>query len=283
MASTTPWPPPGGDQVFIDKVSGKLPRRPELDRALLVARAGEQLVVTKLDRRWLLVGAWVLVLAQVGATLVAVIAVTQVSDLTFSDRLAEIGDWVVGGTLTLAATAGLVAVQAYAAATGLPDLKFRITLTDSEANQPILLTDMHQRGIVKVRREQLAEGSIALDNLGSYSARNPAVVIRFERMGIAENEYSNDRRLWVPIEHGPLGISAIQWDGGSDYSIHGHSKRVLPINLMSLAWVLSEDQPSLTVELLAEGYTRPPVNVPVCLVTPGMPPPQLGTPPMEWL
>jgi len=53
-------------------------------------------------RRWLLVGAWVLVLAQVGATLVAVIAVTQVSDLTFSDRLAEIGDWVVGGTLTLA-------------------------------------------------------------------------------------------------------------------------------------------------------------------------------------
>lgn len=30
--------------------SGKLARRPELDRALLVARAGDQLVVTKLDR-----------------------------------------------------------------------------------------------------------------------------------------------------------------------------------------------------------------------------------------
>ena len=38
------------DQVFIDKASGKLARRPELDRALLVARAGDQLVVTKLDR-----------------------------------------------------------------------------------------------------------------------------------------------------------------------------------------------------------------------------------------
>jgi len=36
--------------VFIDKASGKLARRPELDRALLVARAGDQLVVTKLDR-----------------------------------------------------------------------------------------------------------------------------------------------------------------------------------------------------------------------------------------
>jgi DNA invertase Pin-like site-specific DNA recombinase len=40
----------GCDQVFIDKASGKLGRRPELDRALLVARAGDQLVVTKLDR-----------------------------------------------------------------------------------------------------------------------------------------------------------------------------------------------------------------------------------------
>ena len=41
----------GCDQVFIDKASGKLARRPELDRALLSAnRKGDQLVITKLDR-----------------------------------------------------------------------------------------------------------------------------------------------------------------------------------------------------------------------------------------
>jgi DNA invertase Pin-like site-specific DNA recombinase len=40
----------GCDHVFIDKASGKLARRLELDRAQLVARAGDQLVVTKLDR-----------------------------------------------------------------------------------------------------------------------------------------------------------------------------------------------------------------------------------------
>src|SRR6266542_5048935 len=40
----------GCEEVFIDKASGKLAWRPELDRALLVARAGDQLVVTKLDR-----------------------------------------------------------------------------------------------------------------------------------------------------------------------------------------------------------------------------------------
>ena len=41
----------GCDEVFIDEISGTLARRPELDRALLSAnRAGDQLVVTKLDR-----------------------------------------------------------------------------------------------------------------------------------------------------------------------------------------------------------------------------------------
>jgi hypothetical protein len=41
----------GCDEVFIDKASGKLARRPELDRALLSAnRTGDQLVITKLGR-----------------------------------------------------------------------------------------------------------------------------------------------------------------------------------------------------------------------------------------
>ena len=40
----------GCERVFIDKASGKLARRPELDNALHAARAGDQLVITKLDR-----------------------------------------------------------------------------------------------------------------------------------------------------------------------------------------------------------------------------------------
>jgi DNA invertase Pin-like site-specific DNA recombinase len=41
----------GCDPIYIDRASGKLASRPELDKALLSAnRAGDQLVVTKLDR-----------------------------------------------------------------------------------------------------------------------------------------------------------------------------------------------------------------------------------------
>jgi DNA invertase Pin-like site-specific DNA recombinase len=41
----------GCDEVFVDKASGKLTSRPELDKALMVAaRTGDQLIITKLDR-----------------------------------------------------------------------------------------------------------------------------------------------------------------------------------------------------------------------------------------
>ncbi len=40
----------GCDEVFVDKASGKLASRPKLDEALRISRAGDQLVVTKLDR-----------------------------------------------------------------------------------------------------------------------------------------------------------------------------------------------------------------------------------------
>jgi hypothetical protein len=40
----------GCDEVLVDKASGKLARRLELDKVLLRMRAGDQLVITKLDR-----------------------------------------------------------------------------------------------------------------------------------------------------------------------------------------------------------------------------------------
>lgn len=40
----------GCEQVFTDKASGMLARRPGLEKALMIARRGDQIVVTKLDR-----------------------------------------------------------------------------------------------------------------------------------------------------------------------------------------------------------------------------------------
>jgi len=40
----------GCDPVFVDKASGTLASRPELDKALIAARGGDEFVITKLDR-----------------------------------------------------------------------------------------------------------------------------------------------------------------------------------------------------------------------------------------
>lgn len=40
----------GCDRIFVDKLSGKLASRPELDKALVMAREGDEFVITKLDR-----------------------------------------------------------------------------------------------------------------------------------------------------------------------------------------------------------------------------------------
>lgn len=40
----------GCERIFIDKLSGKLASRPELDTALAVAREGDEFTITKLDR-----------------------------------------------------------------------------------------------------------------------------------------------------------------------------------------------------------------------------------------
>lgn len=40
----------GCDQIYVDKASGKLASRPELDKALIAAREGDEFVITKLDR-----------------------------------------------------------------------------------------------------------------------------------------------------------------------------------------------------------------------------------------
>lgn len=57
---------------------------------------------------------------------VAVLAIVISLLAPSPDRLAEIGDWLAAGTFVLAAVAGLVALQAYASATGPPRLEFQM-------------------------------------------------------------------------------------------------------------------------------------------------------------
>jgi hypothetical protein len=59
------------------------------------------------------------------------------------------------------------------------------------------------------------------------------------------------------------GITIVQWDGGSTYSIHGHSTRRLPdLQFSNLWYIPGGGKPAITFEILAEGY-RKEITLPV--------------------
>ena len=59
------------------------------------------------------------------------------------------------------------------------------------------------------------------------------------------------------------GITAMQWDGGPSYSIHGHSTRRLPNLFLTNLWAISDlGTPALVFEILADGY-RKEITLPV--------------------
>jgi len=192
-----------------------------------------------------------------GTVLTVLIIVLIWSSSKHDDRLAVISNWLGAGTLALAVFAGLVALRAYAVATGPPDLKFKVQFADLPPN--VLTIARESRDLHGSVAGEISQTSISLHNTSKYSARNPAVIVRLHNAGIRQEHYAVDGRWtqidWTDIGGGIKNFTAIQWDGGPMRSIHGGMKRRLPmLNLQGLHRV--GEMPTLTVELLAEGYIR---------------------------
>jgi hypothetical protein len=224
---------------------------------------------SRVQRRLLLGTYSVLLLAVAGGT--AAVAVTLLSSHGGSaDHLAEVGDAFAGGTLLLALLAGAVAVQAYAYASGLPRLMFQVQFEFSEPNKPVFQAELEDNGWTKARDFKQTTGRVILRNVSAYSARNPAVVARLHGMAFL-GQGNSMRKNWTTIVFvNTVGATAIQWDGGPAYSIHGHSTRHIPLDLSKLWHIPAWGVPSITFELLAEGYRRV-VNVPVDFTLDGHP------------
>jgi hypothetical protein len=180
------------------------------------------------------------------------------------DRLAETGDFLAGGTLALALIAGIVALHAFAAATGLPELQFQIIFPFSHPNRPIFRAEHNLQGNLQIAAPlKQAYPAIRVQNTSGYSARNPAVIIRLQGMAFKP---SSERQGWDEIDFVPqAGVTAVQWDGG-DHSVHGNSERRLPpLALTELAALPPLGELILRIELLADGYRRH-IEMPVRLL-----------------
>jgi hypothetical protein len=213
-----------------------------------------------------IIGLVALLLAVTAGVVVWVNSITSSHSHGFSDRMAEDTVIIAGGTLALALIAAVVAVMAFAAATGLPDLKLQIQFPFSLPNSPVFEGEVHDKnypfydeGLLQAKKFKQTIGTISISNLSGYSAKNPSVVVHLIGMTFTSNDFSSDRG-WVTVGFAnTIGVTDVQWDGGPTYSIHGHSIRQLPeLDLESVREWRSRGfpPPELRFELLAEGYRR---------------------------
>jgi hypothetical protein len=183
------------------------------------------------------------------------LAWTAKADL--ADRVAEAGAIFAGAALFLAAIAAVVALLAYAVSTGLPDVLLKVEIPGSTPNNLTFEARIDEQVGLLAEAAGPLTGKLFLRNLSSYSANNPAVIIRLCDMVFRRSVSSPPE--WVLIDYDEGGITkAIQWDGGPAYSIHGNSIRRLPDFPLGYLWYTGKDgsKPMITVEILAEGYRK---------------------------
>lgn len=230
-------------------------------RKALTSALGRLRDDSRLSRRVFLGGITVAVTGTMLATIVlTVLALTSTADLP--DRLAAAGDVLVGATLVLAAIAAIVALLAYAVSTGEPDLRINVMFNpDLMGNNPAFeIEETVDSSFYPVKEFVPTVATVRARNDSAYSANNPAVIVRLESMFFRVESLRARDNDWVPIEFGTRKtVTAVQWDGGPAYSVHGGSTRRLPdLPMDSLIIDRGKEatDPALSIEILAEGYRR---------------------------
>jgi hypothetical protein len=232
-------------------------------------RASRWLFGLKTDsrlRRLALLTCVFVVIVLIGLLAALAVLGTMLRSARLSDRLVEVGDILSGATLILTIVAALVAVLAYAVATGLPDLKVRVSFPFSRPNVPrFQASSVSGNGDIRVNEFKQVSMTLSVSNESGYSARNPAVIVKLRGMAFLDQEVGRAKQQgWTVIGFVTTqGITEVQWDGGGDYSIHGHSVRKLPeLWLHQLRKVASWPDPVMEIQLLADGYSKK-ASVPV--------------------
>jgi hypothetical protein len=181
----------------------------------------------------------------------------------FSDRLAEVGDIIAGSTLILAIVAAVVALLAYGASIGLPDLRIQVDFPFSDLNKPSFSSALQENGGVQAENFKQLRCTVRVRNDSNYSAKNPAIAIRLHNMAFLPDGGQANIRDWVVIQFiSTHGVTVVQWDGGSNYSIHGNSVRTLPDLSLDKLHTIPNPNPYMDIDILADGYSKR-VRIPV--------------------
>ena len=205
------------------------------------------------SRNTIVFGAVALViLSLTGSAVVALYAWNQVHER--ADRLAAIGDAMAAATLLLSALAATIALVAYLASTSAPHLEAEVVFRCSEPNLPVFLVeDDPLTGRPRLVSFRQLEARVRIHNRRATSAHNPALRIDLVGMGGIRPQ-----RGWRPVDWAnPYGVCGVQWDGGTQYAIHGNGTRVLPsLTLEGVRPMPDESVHAMRVTVVADGFGK---------------------------
>jgi hypothetical protein len=182
-------------------------------------------------------------------------------------KITAVNSVVAIASLVVVTLAGVVAVLAYAIASGKPELRATVQFEFSEPNAPRFVLEDEPGGISHLwplRSFKQLLGQVTLENSSRYAARNPGVRIKFDGIGSLRDLPGWDTVTFTHM----VGVTEIQWDGGADRMIHGEWSRKLPtVNLFGTSWIKHVENPTMTVTLVADGLSPKSTVYPIRLIT----------------
>jgi hypothetical protein len=233
------------------------------------ARAQRAAVARLVARPTLALAVAVLVLACFVGVVGGGIAVWQ-SGLTLDQKLVALGDAFTIGAFTLAVIGAVIALLAYRLAIQRPKLLVHVKAddiplggTDELQGIDVVLARPDESGERRVVRIVMSLRytptnlplHISVENTSDWSARNVAVRVDFK--GIRRVPHAGG---WVVAAYHRFArseITALQWEGGADYAIHGHWARDLPTLYLNDALLEAPgDDCAMVVDIVAEGFHK---------------------------
>ena len=173
--------------------------------------------------------------------------------LQSNDTAVVVGTVIAGTSLVLIGVTAIVALLAYLAATGAPDLVPSIAFRFSDENTPVFSVEsLPSTPHVAVISFRQTEGIVRVTNRSRFSARNPGMHVGFQNVGRFDPQLN---RGWTIVSYAnQVGPTAIQWDGGVDGLIHGKWSRTLPqLDFDGVAAVAGIES-SITITVVADGF-----------------------------
>ncbi|WP_405879453.1 hypothetical protein OG762_12865 [Streptomyces sp. NBC_01136] len=185
------------------------------------------------------------------------------------DRAIIVNTALVIDTCILTAVAAFLALLAYRAATGLPSLDVAVTFNFSFPNEPVFVAasgDDDEASSGEQRRISNFKQSLAtvtLTNSSTYAAKNPGVRIELEGLGGRGEQPGWEQIAFVTT----VGMTQIQWDGGTDSIVHGQWSRTLPRLDLGDVQELLPGATALVVTIVADGITPIVKRLPVRILS----------------